>query len=112
MIEDYIPIGYKNRVSRDFLHQILHIPDRRIRMMIEEAAERGILIVSAGGGYFRPTKSDEVYVNEYFAKEDKRFRTISHKRKIQRGLWEEVIPRVTKSKQIPGQMNIFEVCHG
>ena len=109
MIEDYIPSGYKNRVSRDYLHGILHTPDRAIRKMIEEAAERGVLIISANGGYFRPTKADEIYVGQYFGQEDKRFRTISHKRKVQRQLWEHIQPAAKKSKQIPGQMSLFEM---
>ena len=109
MIEDYIPSGYANRVSREYLQAILHAQDRAIRRQIEEAAERGILIVSADGGYFRPTKADEVYVGQYFGQEDKRFRTISHKRKIQRQLWEHIQPAAKKSKEIPGQMSIFEV---
>lgn len=108
-IEDYIPKGYDHRVSREYLHGILHSPDRVIRKMIEEAAERGVLIVSANGGYFRPTKSDEIYVGQYFGKEDKRFRTISHKRKLQRQLWEAIQPTAKKSSQIPGQMSLFEV---
>ena len=106
-IEDYIPKGYEKRVSREYLHGILHAPDRVIRRMIETAAERGVLIVSAGGGYFRPTKKDEVYVGQYFGQEDKRFRSISHKRKLQRKLWEEIQPEAKKSNQIPGQMSLF-----
>lgn len=110
MIEDYIPSGYENRVSRDYLHDVIHIPDRGIRRMIEDAADRGILIVSADGGYFRPTKADAIYVGQYFGKEDKRFRTISHKRKIQRQLWEQIHPAAVKKRdQIPGQLSIFEV---
>lgn len=109
MIEDYIPKGYEHRVSREYLHGILHTPDRAIRRMIEEAAERGVLIISADGGYFRPTKKDEVYVGQYFGQEDKRFRTISHKRKVQRRLWEGIQPAAKRSKQIPGQMSLFEV---
>ena len=104
-IEDYIPKGYAHRVSREYLHGILHTPDRAIRKMIEEAAERGVLIVSADGGYFRPTKKDEIYVGQYFGQEDKRFRSISHKRKLQRKLWEGIQPNAKKSKQIPGQMS-------
>lgn len=108
-IEDYIPKGYEHRVSREYLHGILHTPDRVIRKMIEEAAGRGVLIISANGGYFRPTKKDEIYVGQYFGQEDKRFRTISHKRKVQRQLWEIIQPNAKKAKQIPGQMSLFEV---
>lgn len=108
-IEDYIPKGYEYRVSREYLHGILHTSDRMIRKMIEEAAERGVLIISADGGYFRPTKKDEIYVGQYFGQEDKRFRSISHKRKLQRELWEGIQPAAKRSKQIPGQMSLFEV---
>ena len=107
MIEEYIPFGYNRRVSRDYLRLILHIPDRSVRAMIEEAAERGILIISADGGYFRPTEADEKYVGQYFGKEDKRFRSISHKRKLQRELWNRIHPTARESKQFPGQMSFI-----
>lgn len=106
MIEEYIPFGHENRVSREWLRAILHKPDREIRRMIEQAVDRNILIVSADGGYFRPTKKDSFYVRQYFGKEERRFRTISHKRKMQKMMWERLMP--VDTKQFPGQLSLFE----
>lgn len=109
MIEDYIPAGYNNRVSRGYLHEILHVPDRTVRQMIEDAVNRGILIVSADGGYFRrKDERDDVYIRQYIISESNRFKSQSHKNKQLRNLWKEINPEDKKSEnQIPGQMSMF-----
>lgn len=62
-IEEYIPKGYRNRVSRGYLVEILHMTDRSIRDEIKAARLRGVLIASCGGGYFRKKdESDEPYI--------------------------------------------------
>lgn len=105
MIEEFIPHGYRNRVSRTYLHEILHIPDRRIREEIAEAAERGILIASADGGYFqRESAADDPYIMEYIAKERKRFTTQSHKLKLLRHAMMEIDEQYDP-QQVPGQMS-------
>lgn len=108
LIEEYIPAGYENRVSREYLHEILHIPDRAVRREIELAAERGVLIASCDGGYFRRgSERDDPYIREYMARENNRFKTQSHKNKLMREMWERIHPAAKKSKQIPGQMSLF-----
>lgn len=103
MIEEYIPEGYPNRVSRPYLQSILHIPDRMIRRQIEEAGERGILIVSMDGGYFRrKDETDDPYIRTYYAKEHKRFTTQSAKLKRMRQAMG--IGAKKDKDQIPGQM--------
>ena len=110
LIEDYIPEGYENRVSRDYLKSILHIPDREIREKIAEAAERGCLIASDGGGYFRrKDEKDDPHIQAYILREDRRFRTQSHKNKLMRLAWERIHPEQKKTQQVPGQMSLFEV---
>lgn len=102
MIEDYIPHGYNNRVSRPYLQEILHIPDRMIRMQIADAAERGVLIASLDGGYFqRQDEKDDPYIEAYIAQERKRFTTQSHKLKLLRHAMQNVRP---DREEIPGQM--------
>lgn len=109
MIENYIPKGYKNRVSRSYLQETLHIPDRAIRRMIEEAQNRGSLIVSCNGGYFRrKDESDDPYIAAYLGQENRRFKTMSHKNKMLREAWQMIHPEQKKNKQIPGQMSLFE----
>ena len=105
VIEDYIPTGYRNRVSRGYLVEILHMPDRAVRMEIENARLRGILIASRGGGYFQPADGDDKYFEDYMRAEDSRFKTISHKRKIEREAWRRRHPEARKD-QIPGQMEL------
>lgn len=110
MIEEYIPAGYENRVSRQYLHEILHLNDRVIRDMIADAWERGVPIYSDSGGYFRRgSENDDPHISAYSAREDKRFRTLSHKRKLMRIEWEREHPKEKKTREIPGQMSLFEV---
>lgn len=109
MIEEYIPAGYENRVSREFLHEILHIPDRAIRKQIEEARERFVLIASYDGGYFQyKDERDKPYFEAYNAQEEQRFRTQIHNNKLRREAWNRLFPAEKKGKQIPGQMSLFD----
>ena len=60
MIENYIPFGYKNRISRDALSAITHQNDRKNRKEMETALlERKVLIVNIDNGYFKPDGSPE-----------------------------------------------------
>lgn len=103
-IENFIPAGYYNRISRQQLHDILHLPDRVIRDEIEDAQERGYLIVSRDGGYFqRKDERDDPHIIAYIRQENRRFKTMSHKNKILNNAWERIHPNC---RQIPGQMNL------
>ena len=63
LIENYIPYGWKNRVSRESLSILTHQNDRKNRLEMKEALiDRGVLIVSDSGGYFRPDKSEGVSI--------------------------------------------------
>ena len=107
MIEEFIPEGYENRVSREYLRTILHIPDRNIRQQIEQAAERGILILSCDGGYFRyQDERDNEYVYDYFRREEHRTKTQSKNVRRKKKLWCWMTG--IDPKQIPGQMSLFE----
>lgn len=108
MIEDFIPKGYNNRVSREYLHSILHIPDRDIRAQIEEALSRGILIVSYDGGYFRrKNQKDDPYIQSYLDAEEHRAKTQLHNNKMRRLVWEGIHPEKRKG-YIKGQMSLFK----
>jgi len=106
MIEEFIPEGYENRVSRDYLKTILHIPDREIRGQIEQAVNRGILIVSCGGGYFQVGKKDQEYVADYFRREEHRNRTQGSNVRKKKKLWQKMTG--IDPKQIPGQISLFK----
>lgn len=60
LIENYIPFGYKNRISREKLVSDTRMSDRKIRKEMEEALLiRGTLIINIDNGYFRPDGSPE-----------------------------------------------------
>lgn len=103
-IENFIPAGYHNRVTRGYLHEILHMSDRLIREEIEDAQNRGILIVSRDGGYFqRRDDRDDPYILSYIRQENRRFKTMSHKNKMLNQAWERIHP---DCRQIKGQMRM------
>ena len=103
MIEEFIPAGYENRISREALHEMLHVSDRAIRHMIEEAQERNIPIISDDGGYFiyNNTRDDD-HMMAYMLRENARFLSMSHKNKLLRSAW------ATVHRGSDGQMSLFE----
>ena len=54
-ITDFIGVGRENAVTRGELVAILNLPDRAVRKLIQEARERGEIIINAqdGTGYYR-----------------------------------------------------------
>lgn len=60
LIENYIPFGYANRISREKLVADTRLSDRKIRREMEEALlQRDTLIINIDNGYFRPDGSLE-----------------------------------------------------
>ena len=60
LVENYIPHGSTNAVSRRELCSLLGMEDRILRKNIESAiTDRGVLIVNVGAGYFIPDDSEE-----------------------------------------------------
>ena len=51
---DFIGTGRENAVTRSELVSILNLPDRTIRRLIQEARDRGEIIINAqdGAGYY------------------------------------------------------------
>ena len=58
-ITDFIGTGRENAVTRSELVALLNLPDRTIRRLIQEARDRGEIIINAqdGAGYYM---SDDV----------------------------------------------------
>ena len=52
---DFIGTGRENAVTRGELVAILNLPDRTIRRLIQEARDRGEIIINdqSGAGYYR-----------------------------------------------------------
>ena len=53
-ITDFIGVGRENAVTRERLVTILNLPDRTVRRLIQEARDRGEIIINAqdGAGYY------------------------------------------------------------
>lgn len=84
-ILDYIPKGHENAVSREYLREIMHIPDRDIRKMISECDEQ----IFWYNGYFRhKNKKDIPYEEDYLRQERARSRALIRKvRKIKAAIY-------------------------
>lgn len=79
IIENVIPIGYKNAISRPILCKKLGINDRTLRMMIEQSNSP---IINVGTGYFIPNPNDEKdmrLLHSYVASEQARINSIANK---------------------------------
>lgn len=59
-IENYIPVGRDNKISRESLTICTGLPDRSVRRLISDARMRGVAIVGdpAGGYYMAETEED------------------------------------------------------
>jgi len=78
-IEEYIPTGSKNAISRDYLSKKLGMTDRAIRKAI---AESDVPIINLGYGYFIPNMNDEYDRHEalvYCQQEINRIRSLQEK---------------------------------
>lgn len=55
----YIPMGKENAIGRQELVYLLNLPDRTVRKLIQDARDRGEVILNAqdGAGYY--TSDDE-----------------------------------------------------
>lgn len=61
-IMTFIPQGRENAIPRRELVEILHLPDRTVREMIEQARRQGHLIINDGSGvgYYTSEDPDEL----------------------------------------------------
>lgn len=59
-IENYIPVGRENKISRESLRACTGLPDRSVRRFISDAREHGIPIVGdpTGGYYMAESEGD------------------------------------------------------
>ena len=64
MIEEYIPLGRENAVTRAQLCTLTDLSDRMVRKEIELARRRGCIIINQqdGRGYYQPTDLEEISV--------------------------------------------------
>ena len=73
-IENYIPVGRENKISRQSLSICTGLPDRTVRKLISDARMRGIPIVGdpAGGYYIAETEADiKLLLGELYSRIEK-----------------------------------------
>lgn len=74
-ILDYIPKGRENAIPRKKLAYITGLTDSKMRELIRKArAEKPIINLQDGKGYYIPTKEEEV--DRFIAQEEKRAKSI------------------------------------
>ena len=61
-IMTYIPMGKENAIGRQALAYLLNMPDRQVRKMIQDARDRGEVILNAqdGRGYYTSDDAGEL----------------------------------------------------
>lgn len=61
-IEEYIPFGRENAVTRQVLCALTGLSDRKVRKLIEDARREGCIICNdqSGAGYFQTDDLDEI----------------------------------------------------
>ena len=104
LIENYIPFGYANRISRQKLVSDTNMSDRKIRQELEDALLlRGTLVINIDNGYFQPDGSleDRKRVKEYLFREQARTSSCNKRCK---GIRECLAPKVDDA----GQMSLKE----
>lgn len=103
LIENYIPFGYANRISREKLSADTHMSDRKNRKLMEEALlYRDTLIINIDNGYFRPDGSlgDRQKAKAYLYREQMRTSSCSKRCKA--------IRQCLTPKEDTGQMSLKE----
>lgn len=69
MVNEFIPRGYNNRVSRQYLNDVLHIQDRKIRREIADSDE----VIIHDDGYFIPEGPEDLeHIEHYILRETAR----------------------------------------
>lgn len=61
-IADYIGYGKESSITASELSDLLHIPTRKVRKMIEECRRSGIIIINDqdGKGYYKSDKKEDI----------------------------------------------------
>ena len=80
-IVDFIPSGKENAIKRGELVALLNLPDRTVRRLIQEARDRGEIIINAqdGAGYYM--SSDLGEMKRQLALNDRRAKSVLRQQK-------------------------------
>lgn len=90
-IEQFIPVGKENAISRERLCQIYGKPDRATRKAIEDARKAGALILNLqdGAGYYRVGPGDLDDLARQYRQDTARAMAILNRRKKTRRILKE-----------------------
>lgn len=77
-IEEFIPFGHANAITRAELVNRTGLSDRSVRELINEAKKNGTCIINLcdGKGYFYPTVDEFMLLRGYIAQEESRAKDI------------------------------------
>jgi len=74
-IENYIPVGHKNAVTREYLRTVTGLSDRKLRELIKKSNTL-ILNLQDGKGYFIASKDEDHLVRLFIRQERARGRNV------------------------------------
>lgn len=75
-IMTYISKGRENAIKRDELVRLLNLPDRTVRNMIEEARNRGEIIINDGSGAGYWTSDDLGEITRQLTMNERRAKSV------------------------------------
>ena len=117
-ILNYIPTGHRNAVTRETLHALTRMSDRKIRDLITEAnksAPDDVLIINLqdGMGYFRPDDNEDALIRQWMRLGGSR--QTNFEMNVSEGdrylKWKQKKQKQNKD-DLDGQMNIFDFLKG
>lgn len=108
-IMDYIAKGRENAIKRDELVRLLNLPDRIVRKMIQEARDRGEIILNAqdGAGYY--TSDDLGELERQYNTNQRRALSILRQQKYLRSRMREAAAREGGQVIFPWESFVFRV---
>lgn len=76
-IEEFIPFGKENAITREHLAEVAGLSDREMRRLIAKARrEHPILNHQSGDGYYRPTIKEYMEAKAFYKQETHRAKMI------------------------------------
>ena len=101
---DFLKIGKENAITRGELVALLNLPDRTVRRLIQEARDRGEIIIndSSGAGYFMTDDVGEMK-RQYRSNKSRALSVLRQQKYLRR--------KIREAEQ-KDQVTMEEVCDG
>lgn len=89
ILVSYLHTGERNAISRETLADLMGMPDRKVRELIEKARNEGVFILNRqnGRGYYLPDSIDDIY--RQYKQDTSRALSILKRRKYMRQILKE-----------------------